>query len=70
MLIAEPDSVLGAAERATTPLWIVPPGCAVPPRRILLGTDFSRASVRAGRSPAWPKSWKVSLPRPAARSIP
>lgn len=43
------DDVLGVAARSTIPLWIVPPRVTCPPCRILLGTEFSRASIRAGR---------------------
>ncbi len=47
--ILDADTVLAVAAHSTVPVWIVPPHYAAPPHHILLGTDFSRASMRVGR---------------------
>lgn len=47
--LAGDESILRLARMIRTPLFAVAPGCAVPPGRIVIATDFSATSVRAGR---------------------
>ncbi|MFI5228724.1 MAG: universal stress protein [Gemmatimonadales bacterium] len=43
------ESTLRLARMTQTPLFAVANGCAVPPRRIVVAMDFSRASMRAAK---------------------
>jgi nucleotide-binding universal stress UspA family protein len=43
------DAAFAIAMRSPIPVWIVPPRVTQLPHRVLLGMDFSRASIRAAR---------------------
>jgi nucleotide-binding universal stress UspA family protein len=53
------ESTLRLARMTQTPLFAVANGCAVPPRRVVVAMDFSRASMRAAK-------WALSVAAPDA----
>lgn len=47
--LAGDESALRLARMLQTPVFAAAPGCAVPPRRIVVASDFSDTSLRAAR---------------------